>query len=51
MENGDVYKADIDFKSIKKYTWQDRYESSLTSFPNMYYIAKNNGKWDKKIPG
>ncbi len=49
MENGDVYKADIDFKSIKKYTWQDRYESSLTSFPNMYYIAKNNGKWDKKF--
>lgn len=49
MENGDAYKTDIDFKSITRYSWQDKYESGLTSFPNMYYIAKNNGKWNKKF--
>lgn len=49
MENGDAYEADIDFKSIKKYTWQDKDDNSLISFPNMYYIAKNNGKWNKNF--
>lgn len=48
-ENGSVYKADIDFDRITKYTWQDKDETSLASFPNMYYIAKRNGEWDKEF--
>lgn len=49
MENGDAYKTDIDFKNINRYSWEDKDKSVLTYFPNMYYISKNNGKWNKKF--
>lgn len=47
LEDGTAYKADIDFDMIEKYAWQDENEMSLASFPNMYYIAKQNGVWNK----
>lgn len=47
LEDGTAYKADIDFDMIEKYTWQDKNEMSLSLFPNMYYIAQQNGAWNK----
>lgn len=50
LEDGSVYKADIDFGRIKNnYSWQDKDKMPLSSFPNMYYIAKNNGKWNQRF--
>jgi len=45
--DGSVYKTDIDFDMIEKYQWQDKNKMSLSSFPNMYYIARHNGRWNK----
>lgn len=47
MEDGNVYKADIDFKSIGKYSWQDEDKISFAAFPNMYYIAKDSNGWNQ----
>lgn len=48
LEDGSVYKADIDFGRItNNYSWQEKDKMPLSSFPNMYYIAKKDGKWNK----
>lgn len=50
LEDGSVYKADIDFSRIKSsYSWQDKDKMPLASFPNMYYIAKKDGKWNQRF--
>lgn len=50
LEDGSVYKADIDFGMIKSnYSWQDKDKMPLSSFPNMYYIAQKDGKWNQRF--
>lgn len=50
LEDGSVYKADIDFNMIKSnYSWQDKDKMPLASFPNMYYIARKDGEWNQRF--
>lgn len=49
LNNGSIYKADIDFGRIKNYQWQEKNKISLSSFPNIRYIALMDGKWNTKF--
>lgn len=49
LNNGSIYKADIDFDRIKNYQWQEKNKMSLSLFPNIRYIALKDGKWNTKF--
>lgn len=49
LNNGSIYKADIDFGRIKNYQWQEKDEMSISSFPNIRCIALKDGKWNTKF--
>lgn len=49
LNNGSIYKADIDFDRIKSYQWQEKDKTSLSLFPNIRYIALKDGKWNTKF--
>lgn len=49
LNNGSIYKAGIDFGRIKDYHWQEKDKRTLSSFPNIRYIALRDGKWNTKF--
>ncbi|MCI9077309.1 MAG: hypothetical protein HFH68_00085 [Lachnospiraceae bacterium] len=49
LDDGRIYKADIDFARIKDYQWQEKNKMPLTLFPNIRCIALKNGKWNTKF--